>query len=88
VEPFLKEECLRICSDVTPLHPTERLSGMHEFLFRSFLITIRKLKEPKYPLCDVVIKPDMRDLSFFNYSRPERYFERGYRAAALALGGG
>ena len=85
VEPFLKENCLRVCSDVTPLGEVEKLDNLIEVFFRTLLISLRWNKVSKYPLCDLLIIPDLRGFSFVNYRRAQEYAERGYKATIEAL---
>ena len=81
VEPFGDWDCLKVCSDVTPLYPSSEVSGIFETTLRALIIAMRLHKEEKYPLCDVVIKPNLKGLSFVNFKNPEEYFKRGYEAA-------
>ena len=85
VEPFLNGNCLRVCSDATPLGEVKRLDNLLEVFFRTLLISLRWNKVSKYPLCDLLIVPDLRGFSFVNYRRAEDYAERGYTAAVEAL---
>jgi len=85
IEPFLREDCLKVCSDVTPLYPSYRPRGMFETALRALIIAMRRHKEEKYSLCDVVVKPDLRGLSFVNFKNPSEYFKRGYGATAEAF---
>jgi len=85
VEPFLKENGLRVCSDVTPLGEVEKLNNLLEVFFRTLLISLRWNKVSKYPLCDLLIVPDLRGFSFVNYRRAQEYAERGYKATMEAL---
>jgi len=88
VEPFLgRKDCLKVCVDVTPIYPTEKLSGMLDYTVRAFVIGIRKHKEEKYHLCDAVIKPNLEGLSFINYTNPSPYVEKGFEAAQKVLAG-
>ncbi len=85
VEPFLKKNCLRVCSDVTPLGEVESLDNLLEVFFRTLLISLRWNKVSKYPLCDLLIIPDLKGLGFVNYRRVQEYARRGYEAALEAL---
>ena len=85
LEPFLNRNCLRVCSDVTPLGEVDRLDNLFEVFFRTLLISIRREKVSKYPLCNLLIIPDLKGFSFVHYRRVEEYVERGYTAAVEAL---
>jgi len=60
VEPFLNENCLKVCVDVTPLQPIKGVSNWIETVLRSFLISIRFHKREKYKLCDLVMVPNLK----------------------------
>jgi len=85
VEPFLNENCLKVCVDVTPLQPIRGVSNWIETVLRSFLISIRFHKREKYKLCDLVVVPKFKNLGFVNYKRVEDYVAEGYRAAKEAF---
>jgi len=86
VEPLLKRDCFRVCVDVTPLEPTDAPGNWAEITLRTFLIAVRAHKAAKYPLCDLLIVPELKGLGFLNYKRVKEYVEVGYRAAEKAFG--
>lgn len=78
---------LIIAVDVAAQQPLPKEPGnIFEILFQSYYIIHRHRDIKAHRHADVLIKPDLGDITVFDSGKTEELIERGYEAARLALG--
>jgi NTE family protein len=85
VEPFEKEEGIKVGVDVNPLEKIEKPGGIVSVIVRSFFLAVRSNVEKRKELCDIVITPDLVKFSPLEVGKADRIFELGYRSAVEAI---
>ena len=68
-----------------PLH--KEPDNIFEVLIQSFDIIRRHRELPAYEIADILIEPDLGDISFWDNSKANLLISRGYEAAKKALDG-
>ncbi len=78
VEPCEEYEEPIICVDVLPITKEEKIRNIFDVLVRSFFLAVRSNSERRRKHCDLVITPDLSDISPLDVRKAKEIFLRGY----------
>lgn len=87
VEPCEEYEEPILCVDVLPITREEKIRNIFDVLVRSFFLAVRSNSERRKKYCDLVITPDMSDISPLDVRKAKEIFLRGYLNTLRVLKG-